>query len=340
MTSSPQIKRGVSLYSYQHEYAHGTLTLEDCVAAAAAQGAYGIETLAEQMMPGFPFPGQGDLPDSFYDQWRDLMARHATVPTVHDMFLDTKRYTGRLLNHDEMVDSLRRDIRHTAKLGASGIRVIVNTPPQVVEAAAPYAADHGVWMGVEIHSPYSFEHDWIKRHLEVGERVGADVVGCVPDLGIFVHRLPRVLVDRALRDGADPAVVEAIVETYNAHGDTNALFERLEKAGTDGATLGLARNATFMIAASIDCLRGHAEFIKHIHAKFYEMHEVPGFDYWHEYSIPYHEIVPVLRAIGYDGYLSSEYEGNRHIEDVTDVDSVTQVAKHQGMLAALLGEES
>ena len=173
----------------------------DAIAAAAKVGALGIETLGEQMIPGFPFPGQPDLPDSFYARWKDLMAAYGTTPTVHDMFLDTKRYSGRLLNHDEMVDSLRRDIRHTAGLGAKGIRIIVNTPPEVVEAAAPYAAEHGVWMGVEIHSPYSFDDEWIKRHLEVGERVGADVVGCVPDMGIFVHRLPRVLVDRALRDG-------------------------------------------------------------------------------------------------------------------------------------------
>lgn len=338
MTS--QIKRGVSLYSYQHEYAHGQFTLEDAIAAAAKEGALGIETLGEQMIPGFPFPGQPDLPDSFYYWWKDMMDKYGTTPTVHDMFLDTKRYKDRLLNLDEMVESLHRDIRHTAKLGAKGIRIIVNTPPEVIEAAAPYAADHGVWMGVEIHSPFSFEDDWIKRHLDVAARVGSDVVGCVPDMGIFVHRLPRVVVERALRDGADPAITQDIVETYNSHGDTQALFDRLEKQGVDGVTLGLARNGIHMIAQPVDCLRDHAEFIKHIHAKFYEMHEVPGFDYWHEYSIPYHEIVPVLNEIGYDGYLSSEYEGNRHIEDAHPVDSVTQVAAHQKMLAALIGEEN
>jgi len=338
MTS--QIKRGVSLYSYQHEYVHGTMDLEDCVAAAAKEGALGIETLGEQMIPGFPFPGQPDLPDSFYSWWQDLMAKYGTTPTVHDMFLDTKRYRGRLLNHSEMVDSLKRDIRHTAKLGAKGIRIIVNTPPEVVESAAPYARDHGVWMGVEVHSPYSFEDDWIKRHLEVAARVGSDVVGCVPDMGIFVHKLPRVVVDRALRDGADPELAHEIVDTYNSHGDTQALFDRLERQGTDGVTLGLARNGIHMIAQPVDCLRDHAEFIKHIHAKFYEMHQVEGFDYWHEYSIPYHEIVPVLEEIGYDGYLSSEYEGNRHIEDAEPVDSVTQVAAHQNMLKALIGKEN
>ena len=334
------IKRGVSLYSYQHEYVHGTLDLEGAVAEAAKVGAVGIETLAEQMVPGFPFPGQSDLPDSFYSWWKDLMDRYGTTPTVHDMFLDTKRYRGRLLNLDEMVQSLHRDIRHTARLGAKGIRIIVNTPPEVVEAAAPYAADHGVWMGVEVHSPYSFDDEWIQRHLDVAARVGSDVVGCVPDMGIFVHTLPRVVVDRALRDGADPAIAAEVVETYNSHGDTQALFDRLEKQGVDGVTLGLARNGIHMIAQPVSCLADHAEFIKHVHAKFYEMHPVAGFDYWHEYSIPYHEIVPALAEIGYDGYLSSEYEGNRHIEDAHPVDSVTQVAAHQGMLAALIGEEN
>lgn len=334
------IKRGVSLYSYQHEYVHGTLDLEGAVAEAAKVGAVGIETLAEQMVPGFPFPGQSDLPDSFYSWWKDLMDRYGTTPTVHDMFLDTKRYRGRLLNLDEMVQSLHRDIRHTARLGAKGIRIIVNTPPEVVEAAAPYAADHGVWMGVEVHSPYSFGDEWIQRHLDVAARVGSDVVGCVPDMGIFVHTLPRVVVDRALRDGADPAIAAEVVETYNSHGDTQALFDRLEKQGVDGVTLGLARNGIHMIAQPVSCLADHAEFIKHVHAKFYEMHPVAGFDYWHEYSIPYHEIVPALAEIGYDGYLSSEYEGNRHIEDAHPVDSVTQVAAHQGMLAALIGEEN
>lgn len=94
-----------------------------------------------------------------------------------------------------------------------------------------------------------------------------------------------------------------------------------------------------MIAQPVDCLRGHAEYIRHIHAKFYEMQRVEGFDYWHEYSIPYHEIIPVLAEIGYDGYLSSEYEGNRHIEDAHPVDSAAQVGAHQSMLAALIGQE-
>jgi hypothetical protein len=71
----------------------------------------------------------------------------------------------------------------------------------------------------------------------------------------------------------------------------------------------------------------------HIHAKFYEM--LPDYT---EYSIAYDEVVPVLIEGGYNGYLSSEYEGNRHIQDIHEVDSVEQVRREQEMFKRLLGE--
>ena len=45
------IKRGVSLYSFQEEYFLRTMSLEDCIAAAAGIGANGIEIIPEQSDP-------------------------------------------------------------------------------------------------------------------------------------------------------------------------------------------------------------------------------------------------------------------------------------------------
>jgi hypothetical protein len=47
----------------------------------------------------------------------------------------------------------------------------------------------------------------------------------------------------------------------------------------------------------------------------------------------------VLAAAGYDGYISSEYEGNRHLQDAFPVDSVEQVRRHQRMLSNLIDEQ-
>ncbi|WP_227712822.1 hypothetical protein [Nanchangia anserum] len=159
----------------------------------------------------------------------------------------------------------------------------------------------------------------------------------MPDLGIFVERLPRVIIERALRDGADPEIAKKIIATYDDRGDVDGLLERLIADGCDPVTVGLARNATFMIAKDPQCLIEHREFIKHIHAKFYEM--VDDGETPYEYSIPYPKIVAALKQADYEGYLSSEYEGNRHIEDAEPVDSVAQVRLHQRMLAALIDEE-
>ena len=57
-----------------------------------------------------------------------------------------------------------------------------------------------------------------------------------------------------------------------------------------------------------------------------------------EYSIPYDQIIAALIEGGYAGYLSSEYEGNRHIQDAFPVDSVEQVRRQHAMFKTLLGE--
>ena len=113
------IKRGVSLYSYQEEYYLRKLTLEQCIAQAAKIGAYGIESIGEQMMPGFP-----NLSDAFYEQWRGWMQQYGTAASCHDAMLDTKKYKNRHLTLDECTAEFERDIKHASKLGCKVIRVV------------------------------------------------------------------------------------------------------------------------------------------------------------------------------------------------------------------------
>lgn len=320
------IRTGASLYSFQEDYYEGRRDLEGCIAAAAECGAEGVETLAEQMMPGFP-----NLSDEFYDTFAGWMEKYHTVSVAHDLFLDTKKFPGRMMTTEEMVASLKRDIDHTARLKATSIRVIVNTPPEIVEAAAPYARDKGVKLGVEIHSPWYFDDDWIQRHLDVASRVGTDVVGCVPDMGIYVRRFPKIVTERAIRDGADERVVRESARIYDEGGDTKAQLEKVEASGADPVTVGFARACTHYISRDPKDLTGYTDVINHVHAKFYDM--LPDAT---EYSIPYDEVIAALKAGGWKGYLNSEYEGNRHIQDIQAVDSFGQVSLHQQLMKRLI----
>lgn len=327
MAGSSPIKRGVSLYSFQEEYFLGKMSLEDCIAAAADMGALGIESIAEQMMPGFP-----KLSDEFYERWHGWMAQYGTVPTAHDMFLDTKLYKHRLLTEEEMLASVRRDIDHAARLGCSVIRMIVITPPEVMEKSAAYAAERNVKLGLELHAPWDWDHEWIQRHLEVARRVDPKHLGIVLDMGVYAKRFPRVVADRAVRDGAHREIVDHIVAVYDSHDDLGMLVRDVETMGGNALDLALAEQVTHWIYSDPARLPEFIPHVFHVHAKFYEMTDEET-----EYSIPYEEVVPVLLEGGYSGYLSSEYEGNRHIQDVQEVDSVEQVRREQELFKALIG---
>jgi sugar phosphate isomerase/epimerase len=330
MPVNHSVKRGVSLYSYQEEYFLRKLTLEQCIAQAAAIGAFGIETLAEQMMPGFP-----RLSDAFYEQWHQWMVRYNARPICHDMFLDTKRYKDRLLSEQECVDSIVRDLKHAARLGCKVMRVLVFVSPELMEKCLPYAEQYDVKMGIEVHAPWHFDHPWIMRHVEMIQRTGTRHAGFVPDMGIFTKRLPRVLRDRALRNGATPKILDYVSQAYESGVLSEYVVAEARNMGGNAADMGYAEASRHNVYSQPKRLLEFMPSIFHIHAKFYEM-----LDDGTEYSIPYDKIVPVLIQGGFDGYLSSEYEGNRHIQDAFPVDSIEQVRRQHAMFRRLLGESA
>ncbi|MES2259941.1 MAG: TIM barrel protein [Pseudomonadota bacterium] len=326
--SSHQIKRGVSLYSYQYETFLRKMSLEDCIAAASAIGANGIEVVSEQSFTNFP-----DLSEETVQQWFGWMEKYGTTPVCHDMFLDTKLHKHRKLTFDEMVASVKRDIKHANRLGCRIMRVIVNTPPEVVVACVPYAEEMDVRMGLEVHSPFHFDHPWVLRYTDLIMATGSKHVGYLPDMGMYTKRYPRVFRERFLRMGAQPKVVEFILEAHEHRVLTDYLLQDIRKMGANGADLAMAETTRHNIWSNPRRMLEFMPHIFHIHAKFYEID-----DSGLEPSIPYEEIIPVLIEGGYSGYLSSEYEGQRHIEDAFEVDGVEQVRRQHAMFKRLLGE--
>ena len=200
-----------------------------------------------------------------------------------------------------------------------------------MELCAPIAEEYGVKLLLEIHSPWHFTHEWIVKHIEVMERTKSGILGLMPDLGIFVHTFPSVIYKRSLRNGATPALVKEIIATYDDHGDVAGLPALIESKGGNKEDVGLARNVGHYCDVDPRKMINYMPLIHHIHGKFYEMTE----DY-REPSIPYDQIIAALKDGDYKGYISSEYEGNRHIQDAFEVDSVEQVRRHQVMLQRLI----
>ncbi len=328
MNPTHNIKRGVSLYSYQYETFLRKMTLDDCIAHAAGLGARGIEVVSEQSFTHFP-----DVPQAEIDGFFASLEKHGAYAECHDMFLDTKLYKHRKLNVDEMVASMQRDLRFAHRLGCKTMRIIVNTPPEVVVACVPLAEELDIRMGIEVHSPFHFDHPWILRYTELTRATGSDHVGYIPDMGMYIRDYPPVFRDRFLRMGATPKIVEFILEAHKARVLPDYVLMDIRKMGANPVDLQMAETLRHNIWSNPRRMLEFMPWIFHIHAKFYEIDETGR-----EPSIPYDEIIPVLIEGGYTGHLSSEYEGQRHIEDAFEVDGREQVKRQQQMFARLLGE--
>jgi len=336
--SQTNIKRGVSLYSFQEEYFLRKMTLEDIVATVAKLGIPGVEIIGDQMIPNYP-----NISDEFVKQWHGWMDKYELTPVCLDMFLDWNKYKGRVMTEDEKYESVLMDIKNANKLGLTVIRVIHDVEPALLERLAPQAEKYNTILALEIHAPSYYDSPLEQRLIEMFERLQSPYVGFTLDMGVFTKNLPQVAFERFRREGMKEEIVQYLIDGYNnntlPHSNqlgvrNDALPKKILEMGGREEDIYWAFMGTHGVYGDPELIRDYAKYTYHIHGKFWDM----GPDYT-EYSIPYDKVIPILIESGYKGYIDAEYEGNRWIQDAEVVDSTEQVRRYQEMLKNLLGEE-
>jgi len=324
-----RLARGVSLYCYQEEFYTRAMTLEDCLSEASSIGARAIELLPEQMVPDFPNP-----PDRWVDQWRTWMDKYRLVADTYTQFQDTVLIKGQDLPLDQGVAMLERDLKLAKRMGFRNMRLLIGTPVDVIDHGIPLAEKCGIWMGCEIHAPAHIDSPLVHRWIEIAEKHKTQNFGLIPDFGIFQTRPPRVQTERQIRDGmlSEPAVryIETAWENKEPKDKVAAEVAKL------GGTPGDRQYVNMLYAAKMEDPRELLplkRYIRHFHAKFYEMTED-----FHETCIPYEKVIPVLLEGGIEASIVSEYEGQRHTQDIMETDSCEQVRRQHVMLRRLFGE--
>lgn len=350
---SCDIKRSVSLYSYQDEYYDGKLDLEGCLRETSKAGATGVELLAEQMIRRFPLPIETD---EFRATWFGWLEKYGLTPSCYDAFLEFKLYDNRTLSLTEQVKMMKRDIRLASMLGFKNLRTLVSTPMEVIEGSLEYAEQMGVVIGLEVHAPFSLNSSWADGYMELIRRTGSKAFGFIPDMGIFCKNIPDVVREKYLRRGAREECLKIVDDRYAenvAKGFTKIKYdlnlgkanmeyrmangmgevmEAVKKAGGGPADLGYAGEAYVFSWSDPQDLIDNIDYIHHIHAKCYNTHE----DYV-ETATAIPEVVDALKKAGYNGFLSTEYEGGEHLRLDSDVDSIEQVRRHQEALRRAIG---
>jgi sugar phosphate isomerase/epimerase len=337
MSQKHNIKRGVSLYSFQEKYYLRKMTLEDLITTMQKLDIPGVEIIGDQMIPNYP-----NISNEFFKQWYGWMDKYERTPVCLDMYLDWNKFKGRTMTDDEKFESVFKDIKNANKLGCNVIRVSRDVEPKLLERLVTEAEKYKATLALEIHAPDDFDNPEVQRMIELFERVQSPYLGFTLDMSLYCKRLPRVASDRLLREGMKKEIVDYLIEAYNSRTlpktrefavSKPELANKIIQMGATKEQAHLAYRATHTIYSNPQRILDYMPHIHHIHAKFYEM--LPEYT---EYSIPYDDIVPILIEGGYSGYIDSEYEGARWIEDAFEVDSIEQVRRQQVMLRRLLGE--
>ncbi|CDO37953.1 MULTISPECIES: sugar phosphate isomerase/epimerase family protein [Novosphingobium] len=266
---------GVSLYSYTDDF--GTvMTLDDAFEHVADTGSTGVEILGETTVPLYPEP-----PAAWMDHWFAQLDRYKLEPTNFACWVDTRIQIGRNMSVEEGAAQIEQDLRLAHKLGFRFIRpkfgVIDHelTPDPIWEGAVERNLDLAAQLDLvilpEIHSPTPIRHPVTEAYVNFIERTGTKNFGLMIDTGIFQ--------DRPIHKWGG--------------GET----EEIKKG---------ALSFLNGIKVPVEHLEDVIQYVPFIQAKFHDIDEN-----LHDHQIPWERIVPMLKKLGYSGYLSSEYEGAR-----------------------------
>ena len=346
------IKRGVSLYSYQQAQFFKKMTWKDQIVEVHDNlKTDGIEIIDEQLIRNYPFPS-----DEFIYDWNNFIARYNMQPVTMDIYLDVHQFRDHVMNHREAAERLKNDIKLAARMGFKNVRPLCLVPIDVIEMALETAEKYDVRMGKEIHAPLPIKPGAKKQPtkgmaaaldfrmtdqiIELAQKTGSKHVGLVPDFGIFQHSPSQVAIDYAKRHTKNPDIIDFILEHSReyAYDDLDALLaEKFPGHDLDMGTI--ERMSLHESSAKPEDIIDVIPYIVSMHGKFYNMTEIPGRPGCYEdKAIDYETPMKYLRENGFDGYIDSEFEGQRDQQDIgyeNLVDEVDQVRKHHEMLKRL-----
>ncbi len=350
------IKRGVSLYSYQQAQFFKQMTWKDQIAEVHDHlKTDGIEIIDEATIRDYPFPSE-----QFVFDWNNYMARYDMKAVTMDVYLDVHQFRDHVMNHREAAERLKNDIKLAAKLGFRNVRVLCLVPIDVIEMALDTAEKYDVKIGKEIHAPLpikpgsrvqptkgpaaALDFRMSEQIIELADRTGSHHVGLVPDFAIFQHSPSQVAIDYCKRHAKIPESIDFILENSRNY-EQDDMIRVLDETYPDHGLnmMEIERMSLHRSSADPEDIIDIIPYIVSIHGKFYDMTEIPGKPGCYEdKSIDYETPIKYLKQYGYDGYINSEYEGQRDQQDMGIEhlpNDVEQVRRHHEMLKRLIGEE-
>ena len=328
---------GVTLYSFTPDFHAGRYTFEDLVVEAAQRGlGPGLEVIGFQSFRGFPH-----MSPEVETRFLRLVDEHGWELSCLDGNVDVAVRADRLLDEDELVAYMEAQLEAAARLGFPVLRVQNQATPAVMERLLPSAERLGVKLGMEIHAPETVRSPWVLALRELYARLDSPYLGFIPDFGASTLGISPSVFETFRAKGVSEELLQAIATRWEELGGRD--FEAHEEIGNFiglAHSMGAGDHAVNLAVFAVG-IHGHQDAaawaeilpdVVHVHGKFFDIG-----DDGREPVVPVEELIDVLVAGGYDGYISSEYEG-WHWN--TRADAFEMVAREQALCRRALEKHS
>ncbi|GAA5004834.1 MULTISPECIES: hypothetical protein [Streptomyces] len=370
------IRRGVSLYSYQQSQFFKELMLEDQIREVGQNlgGADGIE-LIDEMSLRYPEPGD-DFRRQWFT-WMDTYGTRPVAMDVgmdvlqfRDHVMTYEECADRLRHDIRLAKSL--GFSNVRVLSVVPVEILVSALPlaesldirlgkeihqpmnlegrevgdilDVVERTGTKHLGIVPDLGIFQFRPSEVLLAWLERR---GAQPTASTASV--DLALLIRRgeAPFDLSPLARHTAGNlRSDFNRFLNTGQCEPDFASVFTAVKKYADDRVQdardidYRTVAEALMLSRTSADTLREIAPHVIHVHGKFNNMSPVPDAPgQYQEISIDYDAAIGALKAGGFNGYINSEYEGQRYFQDRGREDlmsEVDQVRRHQEMLRRLI----
>lgn len=264
-------KYGVSLYSYMHDF--GTVIgLEDALRLVHETGSTGVEILGEGHVENYPNPAS-----KWIDRWFELLEHYSLEPTNYGSWIDTRLHPGGTIDAATGAAMLQRDLKLAKQLGFKFVR------PKIGVVSSELDPDP-IW------------EEAVERSLQLASDL--DIIIC-----------PEIHSPTPIKHPVVEGYIDLIERTGTKHFglliDTG-IFQDRPIPLRPGETKESRPAFLDGIGVNPEDLIDVMKYVVFIQAKFHDIN-----DELEDQNIPWEPVLSVLKRGGYEGYLSSEYEGDR-----------------------------
>ncbi len=324
------IEQAVSLYGFEERFVDvPEYGVEEMFIELNQLGVDKCELIGSMVFDQYPRPKATEIAAVLA-----AAGKYGITVNSYGGYLDKGKISGHDATDADLMLDITADLMTAHDLGATYLRS-GDIPLHLLEASAAMAERYGVRIGIEIHAPHKPSDASVQAMLAKMDEIDSPYLGMVPDFGCFIERPAQPALDRHIANGANPELLNYVIENRHAGLDEAGMQARIaEMGGGEAEKWAISEMFGFLSfgPADIEGFKTLLHRVQYFHSKFYHVTEDLT-----DPQIPVEKLLAAIVESGFEGVLLSEYEGHAfHLDDAHE-----QLARHlkleQKILTGLVG---